>query len=82
MLRFRHQHFGHQDGSGRGHDDGGQQVFRFDSVADISRHDAAGNVRHASSHDGHKLRARAFRKQRPNGERRFGLPHKNGSRYV
>ncbi len=29
---LRDEHFGHQDGSGRGHDDGGEQMARLDAL--------------------------------------------------
>jgi hypothetical protein len=82
LLRFRHQHLGHQDCARRGHDHGSEQIFRFDAVADVSRHNPARNMRHAGGHDRHQFGFCAVRKKRSDGERRFSLSHENGSRHV
>jgi hypothetical protein len=50
---FGDEHLGDEDGAGRGHDDGGEQVARFDALRDVHGHDAAGDVGHAAGHDGH-----------------------------
>jgi hypothetical protein len=33
----------------------GQQMLRLDAKQDVSRHDAAGDMRHARRHHGHQL---------------------------
>ena len=37
LLGFRHQHFGDEDGAGRGHDDGGEQDAGRDAVERCTR---------------------------------------------
>ena len=78
LSGFRNQHFGEQDGAGRGHDDGGKQMARLDAISDIGCHDAARDVSHAAGHDGHQLAARGLGEKRADGERRFGLAHEDG----
>ena len=55
---------------------------RLDALRDVHGHDAARYVRHAAGHDGHQFAARGFRKERPDGERRLGLPHEDGCGHV
>ncbi len=79
---FRHQHLGHQDRSGRGHDDGGEQVARFDALRNVHGHDAAGDVGHAAGHDGHQFAAGCAFEEGADGQRSFGLAHEDAGRDV
>ena len=72
-----HQHFGDEDGAGRGHDDGGEQVLGVDAEADVGGHDAAGDVGHAGGHDDHEFAACCARQKGADGERGFGLAHED-----
>ena len=76
-LGLGHEHLGDEDGSGRGHDDGGEEVLRVDAEEDVGGHDAAGDVRHAGGHDGHELGARGVAEEWADGERGFGLAHED-----
>ena len=75
-FRFRHEHLGHEDGSGRGHNDRGKQVPRLDALRDVHGHDAARHMRHAAGHDGHQFAARGAGKKRTDGERASVWPMK------
>ena len=79
-LGFRHQHLGDEDGAGRGHDDGGEQVARFNALRDVHGHDAAGDVGHAAGHDDHQFAARGFGEKRADSERGLGLAHEDTER--
>ena len=57
FFRFRHEHLRHQDGAGRSHDDGAEQMFGLDAIENVSAHDAAGDVGHAGGHDRHQFGA-------------------------
>ena len=74
---FRHEHLGYEDGAGRGHDDGGEEVFRVNAEEDVGGHDAAGYVGHTGGHDGHELGAGGAAEEGPNGEGGFGLAHED-----
>ena len=74
---FGHEHLGDEDGAGRGHDDGGEQVLGVDAEDDVGGHDAAGDVRHAGGHDGHELGAGGAVEEGADGERGFGLAHED-----
>ena len=57
-------------------------MFCLDTVADVKRHDCAGDVRHAAGHDGHQFRFGHFWQERPDGQWSFRLPHENAGRHV
>ena len=75
---FGDEHFGQQNGAGRGHDDGGEQVARLNALGDVHGHDAAGDVGHAAGHDGHEFGAGGAFEEGADGEGSLGLAHKDG----
>jgi len=79
---FGDEHFGDEDGAGCGHDDGGEKVLRVDAEADVSGHDAAGDVGHARGHDDHELGAGGAGEEGTDGEGGFGLAHEDAGGYV
>ncbi len=58
------------------------RCFGLDSKSYVSRHDSAGDVRHAAGHDGHQFRAGQVGQKGTDGQRRFGLSHENAGRDV
>ncbi len=76
-VGFGHEHLGDEDGAGRGHDDGGEEVFGVDAEEDVGGHDAAGDVGHAGGHDGHELGAGGAGEEGADGQRGFGLAHED-----
>ena len=71
------EHLGDEDGAGRGHDDGGEEVGGVDAVCDVGGHDSAGDVSHAGGHDGHELGVGESVEEGADGERGFGLAHED-----
>jgi hypothetical protein len=81
-FSFGHEHLRHQDGSGRSHNHGRQQMARFNALRDVHCHDAAGDMGHAAGHNCHQFAASGARKKRPDGERSFSLAHEDACSYV
>ena len=57
-------------------------MLGLDAERYVSRHNAAGNVRHSGGHNRHQLRARALGQERTDGKWSFGLSHEDRSCYV
>src|SRR5580698_3813365 len=51
---FGHQHLRDEDSTGRGHDDGCEQMLSIDAIQNICGHDATRDMGHAAGHDGHE----------------------------
>ncbi len=74
---FGDEHFCYEDGAGGGHDDCGEKIFGVDAEADVSRHDAAGDVGHAGGHDDHEFGTGGSGEEWADGEGGFGLSHED-----
>ena len=80
---FRLEDLRQHDGGGRGHDDRGEQMLNLDvREQNIRRHHRAGHVRHAADHDGEQFGLRQPGEKRPDGQRRFRLPHEDAGRDI
>src|SRR6185312_2710637 len=74
---FGDEHLGDEDGAGRGHDDGGEQIGGVDAVGNVRGHDAARDVGHARGHDGHQLGVGGSVEEGADGQRSFSLAHED-----
>ena len=74
---FRDEHLGDEHRAGRGHDDGGEEIFGVDAEADVGGHDSTGDVGHAGSHDSHEFGAGGSSEEGADGERGLGLSHED-----
>ena len=79
---FGDEHLSDEDGTGGGHDDGGEKVLGVDAEAYVGGHDAAGDVGHAGGHDDHEFGAGCSGKKGADGEWGFGLAHEDAGGYV
>ena len=68
---------GHDQGRGRRHDAGGQEVAGVDAQAHVGRHDAAGDGREAGGHHGHQLGVGHGLDVGADHQRRLGLAHED-----